>query len=93
MTELAVGNVFHIDPLDLELAFKLVLHPNTSAAVVVDRRQQFCYAAKVTGAVDREEEIERALVIERPVSGVEPLVAVVGGTPGVNVIKLFFLRH
>jgi hypothetical protein len=81
VTELTVRNVFDVDPLDLELAFKLVLHPNTSAAVVVDGRKHFRHAAKVSGPVHGEQKVDGPLVVEGPVGRVQPLVAVVGGAP------------
>ena len=55
VTELGVGHVLDVDPLDFELSLPLVLEPDARGPVVVNVTHHLRHAAKVTRAVDAVE--------------------------------------
>lgn len=62
VSQLHVRNILHVYPTDAKLTLPLVLRPDTTVALIVDRRDHLRHAAKVTGAVNRKEQIQwRAL--------------------------------
>ena len=82
VTQLGVGHILDIDPLDLELAFELVLDPDSGSGVaVVHTAQHFSHATKVSGSVDGKEQENGAGPVLGLVGRVQPLVAVICGTP------------
>ena len=82
MPQLAIGHVFHVNPLNLELAFKLVLHPNATSGIgIVQGAQHFRHSTKVSRSVDREKEENGACASLGLEGRVQPLVAVLRGTP------------
>ena len=82
VTQLGVGHILDINPLDLELAFELVLDPDSGSGVaVVHTAQHFSHATKVSGSVDGKEQENGAGPVLGLVGRVQPFVAVICGTP------------
>jgi hypothetical protein len=80
--QLAVGHVLHVDPLDLELAFELVLHPYTATGVgIVHCTQHLRHAAKVARAVHREQQVDGPVGVLGLEGPVQSLVAVISRAP------------
>lgn len=82
MPQLHVRNVFHVNPTYAKLTLPLVLRPDTTVALIVDRRHHLRHAAEVARPVDGEKQIERrALAARLPISLIQPLVAVLRAAP------------
>ena len=82
MPQLAIGHVFHVNPLNLELTFKLVLHPNATSGIgIVQGAQHFRHSTKMSRSVDREKEENRPGTSLGLEGRVQPLVAVLRGAP------------
>ena len=82
VTQLRIRHILHINPLNLELAFELVLDPDGGSGVaVVHTAQHFSHATKMSRAVDREEQEDGALPILGLEGRVQPFVAVICGAP------------
>lgn len=72
MPQLGIGHILDVNPLDLKLAFELILHPNTASCVaVVHSTQHFSHAAKVAGAINGEEQVDGALAVGGTFLGLE----------------------
>jgi len=86
MPQLGVRHILNVNPLDLKLAFELVLHPNTTSGVaVVHTSQHFSHAAKVTGTVNGKKQVDGALAVGGTFLGlvgrIQTFVAMVRRTP------------
>lgn len=57
MSQLHVRNILHVYPTYAKLTLPLVLRPDTTVALIINRRDHLSHAAKVTRAVYREEQI------------------------------------
>jgi len=55
VSQLHIRNILHVYPTDAELALPLVLGPDTTVALIVNRGDHLRHAAEVTGSVDGEE--------------------------------------
>lgn len=69
VSQLHIRNILHVYPTDAKLTLPLVLGPNTTVALIVDRGNHLCHTAKMTGSVHREEQIKgRTFATRLPVS-------------------------
>lgn len=100
VSQLHVRNILHIYPTDAKLTLPLVLRPDTTVALIVDGRDHLCHAAKVTGPVNRKEQIKRgALATCLSVSLIQPFVAMFRAAPNfvldgsMNVVLRIRLDH
>jgi len=81
MTQICVRDVANEYPSHFEYTLPFVRCPYGAASGVVNRRQHFSHATKVSARIDTEEQVNRtstSTVLERLV---EPLVARIGGAP------------
>lgn len=82
VSQLHIRNILHVYPTDAKLTLPLVLRPDTTVALIVNRRDHLRHAAEMTGSVHREEEIKRRTLATRfPVSLIQPLVTVLRAAP------------
>lgn len=82
MSQLRVGHVFYINPLNAERALPLILRPNTRVGIIIDLRYHLSHATEVTGAVNRKEQVDNAvLLLTFSECLVQSLVAMLRGAP------------
>lgn len=100
VSQLHIRNILHVYPTDAKLTLPLILGPDTTVALIVNRRDHLRHAAEMTGPIYREEQIKRRTFATRlPVSLIQPLVTMLRATPNfildgpVNVILRVGLDH
>ena len=82
--QLVVGNVLHIQPLQVKASFPLILCPEASVAAEVYLGGHLGHAAEVSATVDTEEEEHvAALGLLVAVGPVQPAVPVLCGAPDI----------
>lgn len=82
VSQLHIRNILHVYPTDAKLTLPLVLGPDTTVALIVNRGDHLRHAAEVAGSVHGEEQIKgRAFATRLPVSLIQPLVTVLRAAP------------
>lgn len=82
VSQLHIRNILHVYPTDAKLTLPLVLRPDTTVALIVNRRDHLCHAAEMTGPVHREEQIKgRTFATCLPISLIQPLITVLRAAP------------
>lgn len=82
VSQLHVRNILHIYPTDAKLTFPLVLGPDTTVALIVNRGDHLRHATEMTGSVYREEQIEGCTLATRfSISLIQPLVTMLRAAP------------
>lgn len=80
--QLHIRNILHVYPTDAKLTLPLVLRPDTTVALIVNRGDHLCHAAKMTGSVHREEQIKgRTFATRLSVSLIQSLITVFRTAP------------
>lgn len=82
VSQLHIRNILHVYPTDAKLTLPLILRPNTTVALIIDRRDHLRHATEMAGSVHREEQIKRrTFATSLPISLIQPLVAVLRAAP------------
>lgn len=82
VSQLHIRNILHVYPTDAELTLPFVLGPDTTVALIVNRRDHLRHATKMTGSVHREEQIKgRTFAARLPIGLIQPLITMLRATP------------
>jgi len=82
MSQLHVRNILHVNPTYAKLTLPLVLRPDTTVALIINRGNHLRHAAKVARPVHREEQIQRrALATRLSISLIQSLISMLSTTP------------
>lgn len=82
VSQLHIRNILHVYPTDAKLALPLVLRPDTTVALIVNRGDHLRHTTEMTGSVYREEQIKgRTFATRLSVSLVQSLITVLRAAP------------
>lgn len=82
VSQLHIRNILHVYPTDAKLTFPLVLGPDTTVALIVNRGDHLRHTAKMTGSVYREEQIKGCTFATRfSIRLIQPFITVLRAAP------------
>lgn len=82
VSQLHIRNILHVYPTDAKLTLPLVLGPDTTVGLIVNRGDHLRHAAEMTGSVYGEKQIKgRTFATRFPVSLIQPLITVLRAAP------------
>lgn len=82
VSQLHIRNILYVNPTDAKLTLPLVLRPDTTVALIVNRGDHLRHTAEMTGSIHRKKQIKgRTFATCLSVSLIQPLITVLRAAP------------
>lgn len=81
VAQLHVRHIFHVNPSHLELSLPLILRPNRTIGIIINRRHHLGHSTEMTGSIHRKEQIHRSVTLALPKRLVQSFVTVLCAAP------------